>query len=242
MLKRANSLFRIAIMDAVPREYWADDGGITDGEKFHDLLSAQDDEVSLDIFYASEYEFPQDIDDYDGYLFTGSPASANDSDNWIARLSDLLVEADQRNKRIVASCFGHQLVAKTFGGEVGKNEQGWLIGNYQLKITQEYDWMEPTATTTGLYHFNQERVTRLPDEAISFADCEAYPDFAYTLGDNIFCVQGHPEQPLRAMNNFLASMTEISDVEYNLARERIDQGEPDAGIWGQWMMRFFLCG
>ena len=231
--------FRIAIMDAVPREYWKDDEGITDGEKFHDLLSSQQAEVGLDIHYTTEHEFPGSIDDYDGYLITGSPASANDEDDWIKRLAEWIVEADQRNKRIVASCFGHQLVAKTFGGEVAHNERGWLIGNYRLEITRRYDWMQPEAAATGLYHFNQERVTRLPENAVSFADCEAYPDFAYTLGDNILCVQGHPEQPLRAMNNFLASMREISEEEHALARERIDQGSPDADIWGQWLMGFF---
>lgn len=232
--------FRIAIMDAVPREYWQDDEGITDGEKFHDLLSAQQDEAELDIHYTTEHEFPGSIDDYDGYLITGSPASANDEDDWIRRLADWIVEADQRNKRIVASCFGHQLVARTFGGEVSHNEGGWLIGNYRLEITRSYDWMQPAASVTGLYHFNRERVTRLPDNAVSFADCEAYPDFAYTIGDNILCVQGHPEQPLRAMNNFLATTPGLSEDEHRLARQRIDEhGDPDADIWGQWLMGFF---
>ena len=233
--------FRIAIMDAVPREYWKDDEGITDGEKFHDLISAQGAGVELDIHYTTEHEFPGDIDDYDGYLITGSPASANDEDDWIRRLADWIVEADHRNKRIVASCFGHQLVAKTFGGEVAHNERGWLIGNYRLEITQTYDWMQPAASVTGLYHFNQERVTRLPDNAVSFADSEVYPDFAYVLGDNILSVQGHPEQPLRAMNNFLATMRDLPEHEHHLARQRIDDhGDPDADVWGQWMVRFFL--
>ena len=227
-------------MDAVPRRYWNDDEGITDGVKFSELLSAQDADVSLDIFYASEDEFPQSVDDYDGYLISGSPASANDGHDWIKRLSELIVTADSKNKRIVASCFGHQLVAKTFGGSVNRNERGWLIGNYQLQITREYDWMQPQAATTGLYHFNKERVTRLPEAAVSFARCEAYPDYAYTLGDNIMCMQGHPEQPQRAMNNFLDTLTDISDAEFTLARAMIDDGEPDADLWGQWMMRFFL--
>lgn len=235
--------YRIAIMDAVPRAYWQDDEGFTDGEKFHDLLSAQPSEVALDILYATEDEFPDRIGDYDGYLITGSPASANDDEDWIRRLSELIVEADHRDRRIVASCFGHQLVAKTFGGEVARNEGGWLIGNYRLEITRTFDWMQPAASVTGLYHFNQERVVRLPADAFSFADSELYPDFAYTLGDNILCVQGHPEQPLRAMNNFLGTMRDLSEDEHRRARQRIDDhGDPDADVWGQWMMGFFTSG
>ena len=233
--------FRIAILDAVPRVYWQDDNGITDAEKFIDLLQPLGTGVRIDVFYVAENEFPNRSDDYDGYLVTGSPASVHDDFDWIGRLCALLVEADNGGKRIFACCFGHQLIAKLFGGEVGGNEGGWLIGNYALEIRHGYEWMQPLTSVTSLYHFNQERVTRLPAAATGFADSEAYPDFAYTLGDNILCVQGHPEQPLRAMNNFLNSMTsDISAAERRLAREKIDYGEPDADVWAQWMKRFFL--
>ena len=234
--------FRIGILDAVPKIYWGEDEGITDGQKFYDLLSAQSNQVEIDIFYTTEGHYPNDIADYDGYLVSGSPASVNDNLDWIARLAEWVVKADSKNRRLVGCCFGHQLIAKTFGGEVGKNEQGWMIGNYPLQITRKYDWMEPGMIATAIYHFNKERVMRLPPAAISFADADAYPDFAYTLSDNIMCVQGHPEQPLRAMNNFLTTVEpRISEEEYALAREMIDNGEPDSHIWGEWMMRFFLA-
>ena len=111
---------------------------------------------------------------------------------------------------VIGSCFGHQLVARVFGGEVGNNEQGWAIGNYAVKITREYDWMQPGASVTGLYHFNQERVIRLPQSATSFARTEEYSDYAYTIGENIMCFQGHPEQPKRAMLNFFRDTDGLS--------------------------------
>lgn len=231
--------FRVAILDAVPQEYWEDDEGFTDGEKFFDLLLPQLPGARIDIFYTATGEFPESIDAYDAYLIGGSPASVHDDFPWIECLERLIVEADQAGKRIVASCFGHQLVAKAFGGSVGPNESGWYIGNYPLEIRRRYPWMEPAVEVTGLYHFNQERVTRLPDGAIGFADSGDYANLAYTLGDNILCLQGHPEQPLRAMNNFLvAVMPELSAGELRLAREKIDIGYPDADVWAQWMARF----
>ena len=232
---------RVAILDAVPERYWQDDEGFTDGDKFFDLLYPQMPGCEIDIFYAAADELPRSVDDYDGYLVGGSPASARDDDDWIARLAQFVVDADARDKRILACCFGHQLVARTWGGEVGANEHGWYIGNYELEIRQRFAWMDPAVEVTGLYHFNQERVTRLPDGAASFADSPDYPDFAYTLGDNILCVQGHPEQPMRAMNNFLASVApQLTDDELRLARERIDfGGAPDAAVWARWMARFW---
>ncbi len=232
----------IAILHAVPEVYWADDGGITDAQKFVDLLAPLNPEAKFDIYDISEDQFPNSIDEYQGILVTGSPASVHDDFNWIQRLADLIILADEKNKRIVASCFGHQLIAKTFGGEVSANENGWLIGNYQLNITRKFDWMSDMVEQTGLYHFNQERVTRLPDDAISFASAEEYSDFAYTLGDNILSVQGHPEQPLRAMNNFLdATVHQMEPPAIEKARAKIDDGLPDAQIWGQWMMGFWLA-
>jgi len=232
---------KIAILDAVPEIYWTDDEGITDAQKFIDLLAPFNTDAGFDIYFVSKNQFPESIDCYDGLLVTGSPASVHDNFDWIPRLVDLIKQADEKNKRIVASCFGHQLVAKTYGGEVGFNESGWMIGNYRLKITRQFPWMKNRVEQTRLYHFNQERVTRLPEVAISFADSEEYPDFAYTLGNNIFSMQGHPEQPLRAMNNFLdATVHQMETVAIDKARFKIDDGLPDAEIWGQWMMDFWL--
>ncbi len=166
----------------------------------------------------------------------------HDDDDWISRLSALIVDADAAGRRIVASCFGHQLVAKIYGGSVEHNEHGWCIGNYRLEITREFDWMVPFAKNTCLYHFNQERVTRLPDGAVSFADSELYPDFAFALGDNILSVQGHPEQPLRAMNNFMKSVgPRLPRHEAERAYEMINRGEPDAATWARWLMCFYLA-
>jgi GMP synthase-like glutamine amidotransferase len=232
---------KIAVLDSVPRPYWADDGGITDAQKFIELLAPENSLASFSTFYVSEYQFPESVDDYDAFVLTGSPANVSDNFDWMQRLSRFVIDANQKNKRIVGSCFGHQLIATAFGGEVSKNENGWMIGNYGLRIQPEtiYSWMAPIVKNTGLYHFNRERVTRLPDGAKAFAHCEDYSDFAFTLGDNILCFQGHPEQPERAMKNFVAA-TALTEIDLTKAKQHLENGAPDAKIWAQWMMRFFL--
>lgn len=231
---------RIAILDCVPEVYWADDLGITDSQKFVDLLQPFNTAAQFDTYYSTQDQFPQSLDAFDAILVTGSPCSVHDQLDWIMRMMDLIRQADAAGKRIIASCFGHQLVAKTFGGEVGFNEQGWMIGNYPIAIEARYAWMQPAAAQTGLYHFNQERVTRLPAAAKAFARSEAYDAYAYTLGDNILCLQGHPEQPLRAMRNFLRATPGLSEAAIASAEKQIEAGEPDAATWAAWMMRFYL--
>jgi GMP synthase-like glutamine amidotransferase len=229
---------KIAILDSVPEIYWVDDPGFTDSQKFIDLLQPLNVDAKFDVYYTTRDQFPQKIDDYEAILLTGSPCSVHDDLGWIPRLIELVREANGKHLRIIGSCFGHQLLARAFGGEVGFNEHGWVIGNYPVHTQGEYDWMQPGAATTGLYHFNQERVTCLPEAAVAFARTDAYDNYGYTLGDNILSFQGHPEQPHRAMVNFLNATPGLTADERAKAERYIAAGEPDAHIWGDWMMRF----
>lgn len=236
-----NQSVKVAVLDSVERKYWAIDEGRTDSQKFIDLLSPLNPAAEFEVFYVTENQFPHSLEHYGAVLLTGSPASVHDDFDWIGKLSALIRRFDGLNKPLVASCFGHQLVAKTYGGKVGYNENGWMIGNYKLTISRHYEWMTSKISQTGIFHFNQERVTTLPQAAVSFASSYEYPDVAYTLGNNILSMQGHPEQPLSSMNNFLKSMEhELDEQTLSKARRQIDDGEPDSQLWGEWMMRF-IC-
>jgi GMP synthase-like glutamine amidotransferase len=235
-----NQAVNIAILDSVPEVYWADDLGITDAQKFIDLLQPLNAVARFDVYFTSKNQFPERIDDYDAILVTGSPCSVHDEHDWILRLIELVRDAHERRLRIVGSCFGHQLLARAFGGDVGHNENGWVIGNYPVHISGDYAWMQPVARTTGLYHFNQERVTRLPQGAVAFACTDEYDDYGFTLGDNILSFQGHPEQPHRAMVNFLNTTDSLTPQARAKAERYIAAGAPDAHIWSEWMMRF-IC-
>ena len=234
-----NRPLRIAILDAVPESYWGDDRGITDSTKFRILLQPENPAARLDAYCVAMDSFPARLDDYDGLLVTGSPCSVHDQHSWIERLEDLVREAAARGQRVMGSCFGHQLLAKAFGGEVGRNEHGWLVGNFEVRITRRYDWMQPAASVTGMYHFNQERVTRLPPAAEAFARTDDYPDFGFMLGDNVMSFQGHPEQSRLSMQNFLDTTPTLSVEQYRRAAVNIGGAQPDARVWGAWMMRFF---
>lgn len=235
-----NQAIKVAVLDSVPEVYWADDLGITDAQKFIDLLQPLNPAAGFDVFFTSMDQFPRQLDDYDAILVTGSPCSVHDDHGWIARLIEVVHDAFERKLQIIGTCFGHQLIARAFGGNVGHNEQGWLIGNFTLRINGQFDWMQPHAPTTALYHFNQERVTRLPEAAIAFARTDEYDNYGYTIADNVLCLQGHPEQPHRAMVNFLNTTDGLSAEARAKAEAYIAAGEPDAQVWGEWMMRFFV--
>ena len=82
-------------------------------------------------------------------------------------------------------------------------------------------------------------MTRLPPGAEAFAHVDDYADFGFTLGDNVMSFQGHPEQSRRSMQNFLDTTPSLSTEQYARAADNIAVAQPDARIWGAWMMRFF---
>lgn len=230
---------KIAILDALPKRYWDDDNGYTDGEKFRDMLAPVLPEASFDIFYVTENQWPADLDSYQGLITSGSSASVHDDEPWITKMKQLLNNAAERRLKIIGICFSHQLIATIFGGEVGKNGDGWMIGNYPLKITRSFAWMSEKSSHSCIHHFNEERVTRLPDTAIAFADSEPYRDFAYTIDSNILCVQGHPEQSTKSIRNWLHSMkSEMPDDDYRAAQNQVERGIPDRELWANWFADF----
>ena len=60
--------------------------------------------------------FPQSVDDYDGYLVTGSAFGVYDEAPFIPRLMAFIQKSFAAGKPLVGICFGHQIVAHALGG------------------------------------------------------------------------------------------------------------------------------
>ena len=83
---------------------------------------------------ARKEELPEP--DWAGIIVTGSPASTYDGDTWIARSEDFLRRAADRSVPLYGVCFGHQLLAQTFGGKVEKCRHGWELGNRTVVVNR----------------------------------------------------------------------------------------------------------
>ena len=86
-------------------------------------------------------EYPPDAKDHGAYLVTGSAAGVYDPLPWIAPLKTFLGEAKGKAK-LVGVCFGHQIMAETFGGRVAKSEKGWGVGLQDYGIFEQAPWMD----------------------------------------------------------------------------------------------------
>jgi len=99
-----------------------------DGEKFSDFIKCVRPDWSCSIYNVTQNVFPVDITTYDGVIITGSPASVHDNENWMSKLSDIIVTLHNNECPVFGACFGHQAIAKALGGEVARNPHGWVLG------------------------------------------------------------------------------------------------------------------
>nr|MCX3303503.1 hypothetical protein [Bacillus pacificus] len=84
--------------------------------------------VDFDIFDVTMQEYPQDYDIYDGFIITGSKATAFDNLVWIIKLKTEIVELHDNHTKIIGIRFRQQILAQALGGEVDRGPKGFAVG------------------------------------------------------------------------------------------------------------------
>ncbi len=136
-------------------------------------------------------ELPAEPTACSAYVITGSPASVYDDLPWIPPFLDVL-RAVRGKAKLVGICFGHQAMAKAFGGEVTKSPKGWGLGMHRYEIIAPPPGMrEPSAFAIPAFH--QDQVVTLPPGAQVLAASAFTPFASIGYDDNTVSVQGHPE-------------------------------------------------
>ncbi len=216
---------------------------ITDDIKYINLLHPLRPDWQFDCFAVWQDEFPDDIAIYDGFILTGSPASARDKAPWIAKLFVLIRDIFEKQIPMFGGCFGHQAIALALGGRVDYNQKGgWSIGK---ETTAYYDdapyGLGGVANT--LYSIHKEEVTALPQGAVPIGrnDFCKYP--AFVMGKKILTTQYHPEMT----EDFLAELAdelerelgdELPDGQLTSARLAFAEGH-EGGEFGKMLIEFF---
>ena len=189
--------------------------------------------------------FPNHLDDYDGYLISGSAYGVYDDAPFISRLIDLIQKIHQAKKPLFGVCFGHQIIAHALGGQAQKWDEGWVLGTIEITLTElpdwveEKDWIDGKENTINLIHVHQDQVTKLPKGAKLVGTAGLCKNAAFIIGDTVFAVQGHPEfdAPYTdALVGLLADRVDESDVK--AARKSLST--PHDGIRiANWILAFF---
>jgi GMP synthase-like glutamine amidotransferase len=166
---------------------------------FEDLFAQAGYQGRIDTFSARHGQYPARFAIYDAVLLTGSRADAFSDEPWVVALREQVARLLQDQHKLLGVCFGHQLIAHCLGAPVQRAPRGWWVGR------QSYEWLgapehlglvpaqAAQAAQVALLASHQDQVLALPPGATLLATQPDCPVAAYALGDQVFCIQPHPE-------------------------------------------------
>jgi GMP synthase-like glutamine amidotransferase len=200
---------------------------------------------TMDTFSARHGEYPDSFAPYDAVLLTGSRADSFSDEPWVVTLRQQVTRLLQAQHTLIGVCFGHQLIAHCLGAPVGRAPQGWRTGR------QSYEWLgqpeqlgrSPGARAPlGLLASHQDQVLALPPGATLLATQPECPVAAYAVGDQVFCIQPHPEFTPE-MSAFLLNKRRAHLGEDHYQRSMGSLPEPHDGLaLARFMIQFVQYG
>jgi len=152
-------------------------------------------------------KLPDNID-FAGIVISGSSKILSDGISWLEDTAEWLRKQVAKNTPILGICFGHQLLAYTFGGKVTDNPKGIEVG------TKTIDFNENAKCDQLLKDFcpsilaqvsHVQSVTELPENAIVLAFSELESHHAFRIGENIWGLQFHPEFDAAIIHKIIVS-------------------------------------
>jgi GMP synthase-like glutamine amidotransferase len=195
-------------------------------------------DLSFQVFDVIRSEYPDDLDAFDCYISTGSKAAAYGQDPWIDRLISFVRQLDERGKKLIGICFGHQIIARACGGEVVRSDKGWGIGVAVNRIVNRPGWMSEPRDKLNIIVSHQDQVTKLPPGVTVIAESDFCPNFIVQWNNHFLSIQGHPEWRRAYSRALIERRREIIDT------ERVEAGltslalQPDSELFARWILDF----
>ena len=206
---------------------------------FTELLTAADPTVKTVTYNVMQGEYPESIDEVDGYLLTGSKFSVYEDHDWIKKLGEFLFGLNSRQKKLVAICFGHQMVAHYLGGQTKKSEKGWGVGVQTCEMLDDVAGVADKGDKFQFLATHQDQVVQLATGARVLAGSDFCPNMITGIDDHILTIQWHPEFAKGYAEALLHIRREvIGEDTYKTAMASLDQ-DIDNDKFACWAMDFF---
>jgi GMP synthase-like glutamine amidotransferase len=177
-------------------------------------------------------DFPDSVQDCDGWLITGSRFGAYEHHPWIPPLEEFIRTAYAAHVPVVGVCFGHQIIAQAMGGRVEKYQGGWSVG------PTTYDFGDRSYTLNA---WHQDQVTVKPEAAQRLASTAFCENAALLYDDRMFSVQPHPEFRREFVEGLIKHRGPglVPDPVLKAATDRLDT-PTDSPLMADRIAQFFL--
>ncbi len=229
---------RIGILktDAVREELVGEFGEYPD--MFKTLLAPVAPDFEWVVYDVEHGEYPEDIDEVDAYLITGSKSSVYWDEDWIHRLSDFVRDIHEHKKKMVGICFGHQMVAHALGGKTEKSEKGWGIGAHEALFQHMPEWHDGEDPEFFIAVTHQDQIVEPAPGTRVLAGSEFCEHAVCQLGEHILTLQGHPEFVKGYQDSLLEIRREsVGEETYQAGKESLER-ELDSPRVAHWLVRF----
>jgi len=129
------------------------------------------------------------IQSYNAFIITGSRANFDDIFIWIEKLKLIILEINKNNIPCLGICFGMQMVADVFGGELLSNKVDEF--GYYVIDTFDSKLFDNLGNNLVVYQSHHDIVSKVPPGARIIGKNEnSIQAFEFR---NFYCVQFHPE-------------------------------------------------
>jgi len=146
-----------------------------------------------------------------GVIITGSHAMVTDELAWSTKLEKWIPSLVKSGVPLLGVCYGHQLLAKSMGGQVGFHPKGKEIGTREIQLKSESGNDPLFDSIPRRFHAHtshSQTIFKLPSDAICLAENNYESHHAFRIGDFAWGVQFHPEYDAVIMRSYISEQVE----------------------------------
>ncbi len=162
--------------------------------------------LPLEILDVNGFETLPDWQDCAGVTVTGSHAMVTDRLPWSVRLEQWIADLVTHEVPFFGVCYGHQLLGKATGGEVGYHPRGKEIGTAGIRRLPACD-QDPLFSFLPAEFYahttHAQSVLSLPAGAVTLAENDFEGHHAFRVGECAWGVQFHPEYSRAIMTSYI---------------------------------------
>ena len=124
------------------------------------------------------------VTDYDGFVIGGSEKGVYDQTPWMEPVRQLLHATRSLEKPVFGICFGHQIMAESYGGKAEHVDYGDVVGVREFVVNGK---------TQNAFVWHHDQVTAVPPQAHVTGHASYCPIAALSYDFPAMSVQFHPE-------------------------------------------------